>query len=141
MGHVKFLELKNINDCNCYEVFAKLKQHRLHFLTSETISSTSFELLHMDLWDPYHVKSILGAQYLHTFVDDHSKSVWSFLLAHKNLVPQTLRNFLMMIRNHFDRKVKFVRSDNGIEFTNHDCGKLFGELGIIHQRSSPYTPQ
>lgn len=32
-------------------------------------------------------------------------------------------------------------TDNGTKFVNTDCDKTFGELGIIHQRTCPYTPQ
>ena len=34
-----------------------------------------------------------------------------------------------------------LRTDNGTEFVNSECHKLFTELGILHQRSCPYTPR
>lgn len=95
----------------------------------------------MDVWGPYHTKSISGSQYVLTIVDDSSRSVWTFLLAHKSLVPQTLKHFFNLIHNQFSCIVKVVRSDNGTEFVNKACTNMFGELGIIHQKTYPYTPQ
>ena len=46
-----------------------------------------------------------------------------------------------MIKTQFGAHVKVVRSDNGTEFFNSQCIKLFHELGILHQSSCSYTPQ
>ncbi|KAL0427143.1 UNVERIFIED_CONTAM: Copia protein [Sesamum latifolium] len=37
--------------------------------------------------------------------------------------------------------VKTIRSDNITEFVNSSCYSLFQNLGILHQTSSPYTPE
>lgn len=42
-----------------------------------------------------------------------------------------------MIKNHYSMGVKYVRMD----IVNKNCAELFGELGIVHQRTCPYTPQ
>ncbi|XP_055814406.1 uncharacterized protein LOC129884055 [Solanum dulcamara] len=44
-------------------------------------------------------------------------------------------------KNQFDKVVKVLRSDNGTEFVNSVCDNIFKTLGIIYQRSCPYTPQ
>ncbi|XP_055803621.1 uncharacterized protein LOC129872729 [Solanum dulcamara] len=44
-------------------------------------------------------------------------------------------------KNQFGKVVKVLRSDNGTEFVNSVCDDMFKALGIIHQRSCPYTPQ
>lgn len=54
---------------------------------------------------------------------------------------EILRNFLLHVENHFDTKVKTMRSDNGREILQSECGKVFTERGILHQRSLPGVPQ
>lgn len=115
-----------------YEICARLKQHRIPFPISNTCSKNAFDLLHIDLWGPYHTKSISRAQYILAIVDDHIRSVWTFLLSHKTIVVTTLRHFFAMIKTQYSCNVKSVRNDNGTEFMNRECVKLFGELVIIH---------
>nr|XP_009607247.1 uncharacterized protein LOC104101499 [Nicotiana tomentosiformis] len=43
--------------------------------------------------------------------------------------------------NKFETIVKIIRTDNGTEFVNSICGNLFNSLGVVHQKTSPYTPQ
>lgn len=49
--------------------------------------------------------------------------------------------FLQYVKTQFGKSVKVLRSDNGTEFVNSVCDAMFKDLGIIHQRSCPYTPQ
>lgn len=52
-----------------------------------------------------------------------------------------LKVFLQYVKNQFAKQVKVILSDYGTEFVNSVCTIMFQELGIIHQRSCPYTPQ
>jgi len=52
-----------------------------------------------------------------------------------------LSYFLQFVRTQFGKVVKKVRSNNGSEFVNSVCTKMFKDRGIIHQRSCPYTSQ
>jgi hypothetical protein len=48
-----------------------------------------------------------------------------------------VQNFIALIENQFDSKIKCIRSDHGPEFFLKD---LFATKGIIHQTSCVYTP-
>lgn len=76
-----------------------------------------------------------------TIVDDFTRFVWAFLIAHKSLICNTFKHLFAMIQTHFNKSVKFFRLDNGSKFVNQYCLALFGSLGIVHQRTCPYTPQ
>lgn len=115
------------------EICARSKQHRLPFQISNTCTKNAFDLLHIDLWEPHHEKSTSGSQYLLTLVDDHTRSVWTFLLSHKTIVVTTLKHFFAMIKTQYSCNVKSVRIDNGTEFVNRERVNLLGELGIIHR--------
>ena len=117
------------------------KQTRNVFPKSSIKSTACFELLHVDLWGPYNTTTIDGKKYFLTIVDDFSRVTWLFLLSHKSAVCSFIQTFLKFVQAQFGKRVKVLRTDNGTEFVNSGCHKLFAELGILHQRSCPYTSQ
>ncbi|KAI5321564.1 hypothetical protein L3X38_030635 [Prunus dulcis] len=46
-----------------------------------------------------------------------------------------------MVETQFHTRIQVLRSDNGGEFLNHDLNQFLQDHDIIHQCSSPYTPQ
>lgn len=74
-------------------------------------------------------------------IDGCTRSTWIFLLYHKDAVCVTLKHLFAMTQNLHLRKIKCVRIDNGIKFTNKDCKQLFGDLGILHHKRCVYAPQ
>lgn len=95
----------------------------------------------MDLWGPYKVPTMNGNKYFLTVVDDFSRFTWVFLLKLKLDVFCQVQKFLMHVKTQFGKKVKVIRTDNGTEFVNSLCQKLFQDNGIIHQTTCPYSPQ
>ena len=74
-----------------------------------------------------------------TIVDDCSRVVCIYLLNRKDEVACVLKNFIVIVRRKFEKYMKIVRSDNGIEFM---ClTKYFVEHGILHQTSCVGMPQ
>lgn len=114
------------------EVFPLAKQKRMPFQKSTTMTSHVFELIHIDLWGPYHVFSQSGARYVLTLVDDFNKMTWTYLMADKTQTSSMIALLLNLISNQFNRLVKVVRSKNGLEFINRVCHQLFTSKGIIH---------
>jgi len=56
-----------------------------------------FDLIHVDLWEPYSISSIHGHKYFLTIVDDYSTYTWIFPLKEKSEVVKTLENFVTLI--------------------------------------------
>ena len=117
------------------------KQVRLSFHNSQTTSADIFDIVHMDLWGPYRIKTHSGCNYFLTLVDDKSRASWVFLLPDKSVVHLHLTEFVMYIKTHFKRTIKVFRSDNGTEFVNHHVHSLCSAHGIVHQTSCAYSPQ
>ena len=46
-----------------------------------------------------------------------------------------------MVSTQFQTKVKVFRSDNGGEYVNHALACFFRDHVIIHQTTTPFTPQ
>ncbi|KAL0427620.1 UNVERIFIED_CONTAM: hypothetical protein Slati_2936800 [Sesamum latifolium] len=88
LGHASAQAIKHILNIDCDEfntdapcdVCHRAKQSRLPFSISPSQSTEIFDLVHMDLWGPYKANSMSGCAYVLTLVDDHSRSVWTFLL-------------------------------------------------------------
>nr|GMC80343.1 uncharacterized protein LOC109191246 [Ipomoea batatas] len=93
---------------------------RLPFHPSTSISAACFNLLHMDIWGPYRVATIHGHHYFLTILDDHSRAVWVHLMKKKSEVRGLIISFCNRIENQFGTHVKFIRSDNGLEFDMSD---------------------
>jgi len=49
-----------------------------------------------------------------------------------------LHNFIILIKNEFNRNIKTIITDNGKEF---DCNELYEKYGILHQRTCFEIPQ
>ena len=134
--HDKYTDL--LTSCS---VCPLAKQTRSSFPISVSKTSKCFELVHMDLWGPYKVRTFDKKYYFLTVVDDYSRYTWLHLLQLKSETIVAIRNFFTLINNQFGCIIKIVRSDNGTEFFNSQCKELFTSLGIIHQSSCPHTPQ
>lgn len=129
LGHVSIdvlnhiiphLTSKNQPSLPC-DVCAQSKQQRMAFPISHSTTKSPFDLIHVDLWGPYKHKSITGAHYVLTIVDDFSRATWTFLITNKQLVPSTLKTYLTLIQTQHNKTVKTVRTDNGTEFMNKEC--------------------
>nr|GEY94653.1 hypothetical protein [Tanacetum cinerariifolium] len=61
--------------------------------------------------------------------------------AHKDETYPILKNFINLVENQLNKKVKAIRCDNGIEFKNVNMIELCGSKGIKREYSNPRTPQ
>jgi hypothetical protein len=76
--------MPTISQCNSIDfvcnVCPSAKQKRLPFSNNNNLSSCPFDLVHVDIWGPYHVSTIEGYKYFLTFVDDCSRTTWLYLM-------------------------------------------------------------
>lgn len=117
------------------------KQCRLPFPSNGNRSESLLNIIHMDLAGPMEVTSIGGSRYYFLLVDDCSRMAFIYFLKHKNEALSCFKEFKAKVENELDRKIKIVRSDNGLEFCNRDFREFLNANGIIHQRTNTYTPE
>nr|GEX34931.1 hypothetical protein [Tanacetum cinerariifolium] len=156
LGHINFKTMNKLvkgnlvrglpskvfeNNHNCVAC-KKGKQHRA-FCKSKTVSSVSQPLqrLHMDLFGPTFVKSLNKKSYYLVVTDDYSRFSWVFFLVTKDETSTILKTFTTGIENQINHTVKFIRSNNGTEFKNHDLNQLCRMKGIKREFSVSRTPQ
>ncbi|GJV27268.1 putative ribonuclease H-like domain-containing protein [Tanacetum coccineum] len=120
----------------------KGKQHRASCKT-KTVSSISqpLQMLHMDLFGPTFVKSLMKKMYCLVVTDDFSRFSWVFFLATKDETFEILKTFITGIENLIDLKVKVIRCDNGTEFKNRVMNQFCEMKGIKREFSVARTPQ
>ena len=70
-----------------------------------------------------------------TFIDDHTRLCWVYLLTDKTEVRSVFLNFHSMIQTQFQTKIQILRTGNGTEYLNHSLSTYLEENGIIHQSS------
>ena len=92
----------------------------------------------MDIWGPFSKTSVHGHKYFLTILDDYSRYTWVVLLKSKAEVKLNVQNFINLVENQFETKVKCIWSDNGPEFF---LKEFFSSKGILHQKSCVATPQ
>ncbi|GJX68327.1 putative ribonuclease H-like domain-containing protein [Tanacetum coccineum] len=120
----------------------KGKQHRASCKTKIVNSiSQPLQILHMDLFGPTFVTSLMKKMYCLVVTDDFSIFSWVFFLTTKDETFKILKTFITCIENLIDLKVKVIRCDNGIEFKNRVMNQFCEIKGIKREFSVARTPQ
>ena len=133
------LQISNgYTNCDHCSVCHYAKQKRLPFISSNNMSDSPFNLIHCDIWGPFHRPTCEGFRYFFTIVDDCTRFTWIYLLHSKSEVIQIFPAFFSLIQNQFDIKIKSVRSNNAPELT---FSSFFQEHGILSFHSCVDRPQ
>lgn len=156
LGHMNYADLRKMRDGvvtgiafsddksqlkNC-EVCCAGKQARTSFHSSKNKRAENvLDLIHSDLCGPMESSSIGGVKYFLTFIDDHSRKVFTYFVHFKSQVLSIFVNFKVMIENQTGRKIKSIRTDNGGEYMSKAFHTYFRENGIKHQTTVAYTPE
>ncbi|GJU84725.1 putative ribonuclease H-like domain-containing protein [Tanacetum coccineum] len=129
------------NDQTCVAC-QKGKQHRA-FCKSKTVSliSQPLHMLHMDLFGPTFIKSLMKRMHCLVVIDDYSSFSWVFFLATKDETSGILKSFITGVENLIDQRVKVIRCDNGTEFKNKEMNQFCERKGIKREFSVARTPQ
>nr|GEV46045.1 putative ribonuclease H-like domain-containing protein [Tanacetum cinerariifolium] len=96
-------------------------------------------MLHMDLFGPTNVKSLMKKSYCLVVTDDFSRFSWVFFLATKGKTSGIF--FIIEIENQLDCKVKVIRCDNGTKFKNSVMNQFCEDKGIKREYNVARTPQ
>jgi transposase InsO family protein len=86
-------------------------------------------------------QSLGGALYFVTFINDATRKVWAYLTRTKDCVFTIFKDWLAMVENQTDRKLKCLRSDNGGDYKFDEFAQLYGERGIRREFMAPYSPE
>ena len=127
--------VNSVHDC---KICPLAKQKRLPFPNNNNLSTSAFDILHVDIWGPYFVPTTHGHKYFLTLIDDATRTTWVYLMKLKSETRSLLQSFILMIETQFGSTIKCIRSDNGHEFSMIE---FYTSKGILHQHSCVETPQ
>lgn len=165
LGPVRIAYRLGLASSTVYRVLCRLGLQRLSWLdrpTGRVIRRYEHErpgdLVHMDIkklgrirpgggWR-FHGRGKVarpgrvGYSYVHSAVDDHSRLAYSEILGDER--SETVIAFWRRATAWFAERgiaVHAVLTDNGSAYCSNSFASLCRELGMLHRRTRPYTPQ
>ena len=140
LGHPSFQCLKYL-----FPIFFIFFRIKCHFSFNAKFVNYLNIIMHLFLHNltrpPNHSLWFIGmfrdlAEFLHllkkkkrfvTFIDDHTRLTWVYLMKEKSKVETIFKPFYTMVQTQFHKKIQIFRSDNGKEYFNKILGSFFLE--------------
>nr|GEY92499.1 retrovirus-related Pol polyprotein from transposon TNT 1-94 [Tanacetum cinerariifolium] len=133
--------LKFVKDHLCSACqLGKSKKHT-HKPKTENTNVKVLNTLHMDLCGPMRVQTINKKKYILVIIDDYSRFTWVKFMRSKDETPEVVIKFLQQIHVGLNKIVRYIRTENGVEFINKALTEYYERVGIFHQKKVPRTPQ
>ena len=117
------------------------KKPRKPFKSVQHRETELLELIHTDICEINGELTKGGKRYFVTFIDDFSRYCHVHLMKHKDEVMEKFLIYKAMTERQTGKLIMKVRSDRRGEYTSTEIKKYYEEFGIIHQLTSPYSPQ
>ena len=109
--------------------------------TSQRKTTKPLQLIHSDLCGPLNIASVGGSKYFVSFIDDYSRYVSVYFLKTKDEAYDKFIEYVELVENQFDLKVKKFRSDGGGEYISTNFKNFCKSRGIAVEGSISYSPQ
>ena len=118
------------------------KHHCSSFPKSSGRRATKLlEIVCSDVCEGLEAKSLSGAEYFVTFIDDKSRYVWIYILKNKSEVFKKFLEWKSMVEKSTGEKIKTQSSDYGGEYTSKEFEDYLKKNGIHHKRTVPKIPE
>ena len=117
------------------------KATRVKFSSSIHKTNEILSYVHSDLWGPSRIESQGGGRYFISIIDDCSRKVWLYILKSKNEAFQKFKDWKRMVELQTGKKVKKLRTDNGLEYINDEFNKFCRDEGMVRHKTVTNTPQ
>ena len=118
------------------------KQTRSPFKKTEPNPTSIGDIVVSDLCGPFET-SVGGYRYFVTWMDLKTRFTNIEFLKNKECITVTnsFKNYAAWILRQKGVEIKRIRTDNGGEYTGKEFENLCSSTGIIHETTSPYTPE
>ena len=117
------------------------KQSRTPFPKNGSRSGDLLGTIHSDVCGKIETKSLGGAEYFVTFIDDKSRYTWVYVLKHKHEVLEKFKEWRSKVEKSTGFKIKTFRTDNGGEYKSKEFEDYLKKEGIKHEFTVPKTPE
>ncbi|GBM97118.1 Retrovirus-related Pol polyprotein from transposon TNT 1-94 [Araneus ventricosus] len=136
-----YIDIDDVNDFKCETCDLSKITRKTHPNIDINKSSEILELLHADLCGPIQPESYRDAKYFMVLVDDFSGMYFTYFLKNKNEVFDIFSQFKAKYENLTDKRIKKLRTDNGLEFVNEQLDTYLANSGIFHEKTIPYNSE
>ena len=131
-------KVKSLEFCE-HCVFGKL--HRNKFPKAIHRTKGTLDYIHSDCWGPCRVESLGGCRFFVSIIDDYSRMTWVYMMKHKSEAFQKFKEWKILMENQTGKKIKRLRTDNGLEFCWSEFDQFCKDEGIARHRTVRNTPQ
>ena len=101
------MNVGRMNEQPNYKTCMLSKMHVLSFLKeSKTKTTKLLETVHNNLCGPFKVKSVSGAKYFVTFIDDRSRIILVYFIKSKSEVFEKFQLYKAHVEKQTDCKIK-----------------------------------
>ena len=76
-----------------------------------------------------------------SIINDYSRKLWIYILRSKDQAFESFQAWKTLVENQTEKRVKRIRTDNGLEFCNASFDKLCVDSGIARHKTVRMTPQ
>uniref|UniRef100_A0A1X7U6J2 Integrase catalytic domain-containing protein n=1 Tax=Amphimedon queenslandica TaxID=400682 RepID=A0A1X7U6J2_AMPQE len=122
--------------------YGHLSSNNLQKLASEDLSKAKepLDIVHCDICSKINLKSLSGAEYFLTLIDDKTQFVWVYVLKRKSDVFSKFCEWKAYVEQSTGRSLKVLLMDNGGEFTSNEFEEYLRK-GVKHELTIPKCPQ
>ena len=154
LGHISAPYLNRIKSCatgttdfiftctqtEC-EICNQAKMTRKTFDKDREGASHPCQIIHADLITISVPTFIQGNKYILTVLDDYTRYLQTFVIKNKTNDSECLKQALINLKTMFPKKpyFRYLRTDNGTEFTSLETIKILDQFNIQPQLAEPYA--
>ncbi|KAL0454866.1 UNVERIFIED_CONTAM: hypothetical protein Slati_0825800 [Sesamum latifolium] len=135
------LEIDDLDHLPTCESYLKEKITKKPFVGQSAIANGLLDLVHTDVCGPLSISARGGFSYFITFIDDHSRCGYIYLMRYKSEAFGRFKEYRLDIENQTNRKIKSLRSDRGGEYLSGEFIDYLKQNRIFSQWTPPGTPQ
>ncbi|KAL0449555.1 UNVERIFIED_CONTAM: hypothetical protein Slati_1511900 [Sesamum latifolium] len=125
----KSLEINNLDHLPTCESCLKGKMTKKPFIGQSAIANGLLDLVHTDVYGPLSIPARGGFSYFITFIDDHSRYGYVYLMRYKSEAFGRFKKYRLEVENQTNCK-KALRSDRGGEYLSGEFIDYLKENGI-----------
>ena len=135
------LEGHKVTDLGFCEHCTFGKLHRRKFGKAIHRTKGTLDYIHSDCWGPSRVESLGGCRYFLSMIDDYSRMTWVIIIKEKSEAFKNFKQWKALVENQTGKKIKRLRTDNGLEFCSKEFDEFCKDEGIARHHTVRHTPQ
>lgn len=99
-------------------------------------SKTSIlELVYCIVCEPINIKTLGGASYFVTFIDDASRKVWAYPMKRKGEMFEIFQKFYFVLERETNKLLKCLRKINSGEYCSNGFKDYCNRFSIMHENT------